>query len=71
MKRSELQAILNPLMSALLDRIEAAEALATRSTPAPRVAAIRHFAELRHATAEAASLAAAIEVLAGEHQPRG
>lgn len=59
-----MQVTLAPLISALLDRIEAAERLASRALPSPRRAAARHLAELRGATAEAASLAAAIEVLA-------
>jgi hypothetical protein len=68
--RRELQTTVDPLLAALLRRLEDAEALAARSLPASSTSSIRHVAALRQATAEAATLAAAIEVLASDGHRR-
>lgn len=57
------QAGLTVLAAALIERLEDAEHLAIRSVPKTSRASRLHTAQLRQATADAATLAAAIEIL--------
>lgn len=57
------QAALNELAAALVERLEEAEHLAIRSLPKSTKASRRQAARLRAVASDAASLAAAIDIL--------
>lgn len=63
---AQRQAGLNELAAALVERLEEAEHLAIRSMPKTSQAARRHVAHLRQVAEDAATLAAALDILVGE-----